>query len=369
GEYAAAALAFCVLLAVTLASPFASSWRDFGHPFYPVKTADPEKFPPVDLTFDFREQNEDAASMSRVERFIWTMVSEDAVNFYRRKVLGQEGFAPANRMWSPNKGWKQPAVEGPKREYKTWMQFFFTTDEDRAREPPLEVRTRANPARVKVLFCAGVLVLLIFGDAAARMACVAMLCAVNAMPVDMVGYLRYVAWLKVALAVFAVQTVLVRKRDFWNRYVLKAMELMLCAGAIAAAARFPLLLALAIDQHQAYYEYFKANPNAVCYSVRTAAGFERPHDGASIQLRKRQVEAMRDVTFEEVADRTREYALFYDGSCLVDAETAPEKYLIINKNYAIKNRAKRLFSYVTYIARMLTVEAAKTAYNTMAGRL
>ena len=58
----------CVLVALwSLVSwnPLGTSWRNYGHPLYPFKTADAERFPAKNLTWDLQGGNEDYQTMGR----------------------------------------------------------------------------------------------------------------------------------------------------------------------------------------------------------------------------------------------------------------------------------------------------------------
>ena len=96
-----AAWAAVVLLVAGLVSwnPLGTSWRTFGHPLYPYRTVDAERFPVQDLAWDLQNGNEDFRTMGRAGRFAHAYLSPRAtVALYRCK-LGRPDFAPECEWW------------------------------------------------------------------------------------------------------------------------------------------------------------------------------------------------------------------------------------------------------------------------------
>ena len=80
-------------------NPLGTSWRTFGHPLYPYRTVDAEKFPVQDLAWDLQNGNEDFRTMGRAGRLAHAYLSPRAtIAFYRWK-LGRPDFAPECEWW------------------------------------------------------------------------------------------------------------------------------------------------------------------------------------------------------------------------------------------------------------------------------
>lgn len=83
-------------------NPLLTSWKTYGHPFYPFKTVDAEKHPIRDLTWDW-QGNADAQRMGKLGSFVHAYVSPSlAENHYRKKWQGEDAdheFAPHCLWW------------------------------------------------------------------------------------------------------------------------------------------------------------------------------------------------------------------------------------------------------------------------------
>lgn len=97
----ATCLSFLVVLAtIVLWNPLGTSWRTFGHPLYPLRTVDAERFPVKDLTWDLDVGNDDFKKMGKVGRIAHAYLSPRAtIAFYRWK-FEQTGFEPDAISWA-----------------------------------------------------------------------------------------------------------------------------------------------------------------------------------------------------------------------------------------------------------------------------
>ena len=84
-------------------NPLGTSWRTYGHPLYPFKTIDAERFPVKDLTWDLQGGNDDYFEMGRLGRFVHVYLSpRTAIAWYNWK-LGRNDFEPWGVWWP----WKE----------------------------------------------------------------------------------------------------------------------------------------------------------------------------------------------------------------------------------------------------------------------
>lgn len=95
----------CVLVALwgfVSWNPLVTSWRTYGHPLYPFKTVDAERFPVKDLTWDLGNGNDDYREMGKFGLLANAYLSPKAtVSFYRWKT-GRADFEPDCEWWSLN---------------------------------------------------------------------------------------------------------------------------------------------------------------------------------------------------------------------------------------------------------------------------
>ena len=81
-------------------NPLGTSWRTYGHPLYPFKTVDAERFPVKDLTWDLGNGNDDYREMGKFGLLAHSYLSPKAtVAFYRWKT-GRADFEPDCEWWS-----------------------------------------------------------------------------------------------------------------------------------------------------------------------------------------------------------------------------------------------------------------------------
>ena len=80
-------------------NPLGTSWRTFGHPLYPYRTVDAERFPVRDLAWDLQNGNEDFRAMGRAGRLAHAYLSPRATIAFYRWRLGRPDFAPECEWW------------------------------------------------------------------------------------------------------------------------------------------------------------------------------------------------------------------------------------------------------------------------------
>lgn len=207
-------IAVAVLSAVVSASPYVSSWIHFGHPFYPRWTSDEDRFPAIDLFADFLDRNEDAAAMGRAAAWVNAYVSPGLARAACCAVTGREDFFPESLTWAQQRHAPGTPTSAP----------------------------------VRGAFCALVLFLLLAGRREGRFAALCLLAATLAMPVEMIGYLRYVPWMA-ATAVFCLPALHAAAGRL--RVPRRAADLCAAAAALLLLAPPSLRLAYRIDDAHA----------------------------------------------------------------------------------------------------------------------
>ncbi len=135
-------------------SPLGTSWRSYGHPLYPFKTADASRFPVMDLTWDLQGGNADYLKMGRIGLLSHAYLNPKATVALHRKLLRNDQFNPAGSWW----GWSE-----------------FPTDS----------------VRMGIMFCMVLLLLLPKG----RIWGLGGLLLLLLVPKHMIGFTRYQAWL------------------------------------------------------------------------------------------------------------------------------------------------------------------------------
>lgn len=155
-------LAVSLALALTVCfSPFVTSWVDYGHPLYPNRTADAEKFPAVDLLADFlTDRNDDAREMGYWGTFVYAYVSPALSNAYYARKTGRPDF-----------------------QAKRSVNKHYPTD--------CQDQTFAVDPSVRIVFWICIAILSVWGSAAGRMVSGMVLLSLLAVPYPLFGYLRY----------------------------------------------------------------------------------------------------------------------------------------------------------------------------------
>jgi hypothetical protein len=99
GRFVAFAGILVLLWGLVSWNPFGTSWLTYGHPLYPFKTIDAERFPIKDLTWDMQLGNQDYRTMGRFGLMAHAFLSpKGTVSFYRWK-LGRNDFNPDCEWW------------------------------------------------------------------------------------------------------------------------------------------------------------------------------------------------------------------------------------------------------------------------------
>ena len=111
-----------VLLVAGLISwnPLGTSWRSYGHPFYPYQTVDAERFPAMDLAWDMQLGNDDLRLMGRTARFAHAYLSPTATVAFLRWNLGRSDFDPKCEWWRLTGYLPNAYVR-----FELWLAFFF----------------------------------------------------------------------------------------------------------------------------------------------------------------------------------------------------------------------------------------------------
>ncbi len=80
--------------------PLGTSWKAYGHPLYPFKTVDAERFPIQDLTWDLEDGNDDFREMGKLGRLSHAYISPKATLAYYRWKTGRNDFSPDCEWWA-----------------------------------------------------------------------------------------------------------------------------------------------------------------------------------------------------------------------------------------------------------------------------
>jgi len=92
----------CVLVALwglISWNPLGTSWRTYGHPLYPFKTVDAERFPAKDLTWDLHNGNDDLRKMGKAGLLAHAYFAPQATVALYRWRLEQPEFTPECEWW------------------------------------------------------------------------------------------------------------------------------------------------------------------------------------------------------------------------------------------------------------------------------
>ena len=113
-----------VLMCIASYSPYITSWRDYGHPLYPFKTADQDKYPQHNLTGDFKVGNADYKQMGYWGEFFNAYLSPRLVRSYYNLKLNRDDFAPHKYAWDGS--YEDTDVRAPlsvKERFVLWIVF------------------------------------------------------------------------------------------------------------------------------------------------------------------------------------------------------------------------------------------------------
>jgi len=156
---AAGVIALALFVIVNL-SPYFTSWKEYGHPFYPKYTVNAEKFPARDLTVDFCMRNSDAQAMGHVGAYLNAFASSSLAQAYYKWKLKRPVFCPNG---------------------ETWRQ---------------QSHSPGSPTTTlfRLVFCASLLILVCLCNIKSIFLAVSLFLGTVALPTEMIGYLRYTPW-------------------------------------------------------------------------------------------------------------------------------------------------------------------------------
>ncbi len=153
-----------LLLIITCASPYITSWVNYGHPLYPKYTTDEVNFPVIDFTGDFDIRNEDAARMGGFGYFANAYISTTLTHAYYMWRDDLDTFAPRQQTWS------QGGENGKESDSPTTTRY-----------------------RITHVLC--FLIVFLLGRKPERLLALFVLLGIFAVPTTtMIGYTRYVPW-------------------------------------------------------------------------------------------------------------------------------------------------------------------------------
>lgn len=218
------------LLCVVCVSPYLTMWRNYGHPLYPNRTADAERFPVRDITGDFAICNADAAAMGHVGNAVNAYASQSLAAAYYRWKLGQATFAPRRSPWS------QGGADGFESAGPTTL-------------------------RNRLALSLPLAVILLLGGWVERTLGVMVAAGTLAVPTPMLGYLRYVPWVwfvwPLALGAFA--------RRVTTPWSLRAGLTLTTVALAVPLAKGVLSATLAVDMAYAAHLALREAPPRVVY--------------------------------------------------------------------------------------------------------
>ena len=99
-RFAAWIAVVAVVAGIVSWNPLGTSWRTFGHPLYPYRTVDAEKFPAGDLAWDMQLGNDDVLQMGRGWRFAHAYLSPVATIALYRWSRKRPDFNPECGWWT-----------------------------------------------------------------------------------------------------------------------------------------------------------------------------------------------------------------------------------------------------------------------------
>ena len=218
------------LFLVVCANPYLTSWRHYGHPLYPMVSADEARFPAHDLTEDFSICNADAQAMGHVGSFVNAYLSPWLAARYYEWRLGRGDFAPNRYVW--------------------WQ-----TNPEACEAAPL-------PAGERWGLLAAFAAVALFGGRRLRFVWVAAAVGLFAFPAVYFGFLRYAPWVALVKALGVAATA-----DWAARRLPKAGRAAVW-GALALAVgvvggRAALYAAIQIDQAEQMREVLRRSPPKV----------------------------------------------------------------------------------------------------------
>ena len=88
-----------VVTAVVLWNPLGTSWRIFGHPLYPLRTCNQQRFPVKDLSWDMAVGNDDFLRMGKLGLFAHAYLAPRTTIAYYRWKQGTNHFEPNSLLW------------------------------------------------------------------------------------------------------------------------------------------------------------------------------------------------------------------------------------------------------------------------------
>ena len=152
-----------LMLVVACASPFLTSAIDYGHPLYPQYTFDDGRSPAREMAYEFAaSENNDAAQMGYVGRYVNAFVSPSLARTWYRWRLDKPTFSPESAVWR-----------------------HYPTDGD-----------GTSPTRpgVRIAFWFSTLLLLFAARPSFRPIALMVLLGIGSVPPRMLGYIRYIPW-------------------------------------------------------------------------------------------------------------------------------------------------------------------------------
>lgn len=334
-----------ILVGLVNVSPYVTSAVNFGSPFYPRVSGNPEKYPVKNITGDFLERNEDAAQMGHIGAFANAFLSSAITRKYYSLKTGKADFCPQGSTWG----------------YCIGGTFGMAN----SKGAPTNVAFR-------FLYCSSLVLLLVFGGVAGRFIAACLVCAPLAMPTEMIGYSRYTPWV---LSGFVLGVVAMT--DFWNcRFRRSVQLLLLVVFAMAVAVEFLMFLAVKVDQRHAITQSLSADPpkviNASFHTLRGKYAGGETNACGNVMLLCRRVPALANAQIVVnpigTIDAPETLQYFYDYSFKVWPEYDLERFSPLRKIVKLKDRKKRMALYPGCILKTVFWTLPKNFVTLVSGR-
>lgn len=339
---------------ITCASPYFTSWRNFGHPLYPAVTVDEARFPAVNITQDFSWRNDDARALGYVGSVCNAYVSPWLTQRFWGWLTDKPDFRPECMVWRQGKTSGEPPSTPTSAASRRWLLISLAT-------------------------------LFIIGGMEFRFMGGCMLLTMLLVPVDYIGYVRYQPWLSL-LPLAALAATAIRFKIGYPRLLIR-YGVALCALwlALPKAVSRGFIKAQEIEIAASIQRVLESEPIEAVYSAN--AGIS-PEERAKI-------EAMGGAPFREM-NPPEIYRVNFALLCRQEPRLRPKKigdiapdgavgfpsaeFTFDAKNKAtawsefarfstIEDRKQRLMRYPVFVAKSYCLTAPRLIFARVRGLL
>ena len=337
------AVMFLAFIIVTV-SPFISSYCNYGHPLYPKYTSDAKNFPVLNITDDFLDRNDDAASMGHFEAWMNAFVSSSLVKWHRNRQNNCREFVPHSATY----GYGNVCFAGKScgSPTKTWF---------------------------KLDFCMGILFLIVFGGTCGLFVSVCIIAGTLALPTEMIGYLRYTPW--AYCAIVFVFPILCRLNKRWMVKLLLSSFIIISCPKIA----YPVIpFIVSIDASYSARRMLVERPPRVMLSSKWEfkKGDDRYFSG-NLYLLRRQVPELSESEIvedplsssfaESIIISQSKFLPFFGESFKVLPDSDITKFSLYRKLVANSDGCSKRISWINFVLKTLFVILPRNCWEVMYG--